>query len=102
MRLTGIHRALGATRSQIFLLHLTECMVVGMTGGALGLGLSQVLLRVVNSWVPPRIYPADLFMLDLPMILVGLALAVIVSACAGIYPSWRASRTAPALQLKLG
>lgn len=93
----GVRRALGATRAAVFAQCLVEASVIGWLGG-----LGGWLLTLLGLWVvrrQPTAY-ADLVHLDLPMFLMTLASAVAATLCAGLLPAFRASRVAPALQLK--
>lgn len=93
----GVRRALGASRTAVFLQHLLECEVIGLIGGAFGLGLSVLLLRLMN-----RMLDGDLAVhLDLTMLLAAVALSLGAGLIAGTYPSWRICRVAPASYLKL-
>jgi putative ABC transport system permease protein len=95
----GVRRALGASRGQVFLQHLLECEVVGVLGGVLGVLLSIVVLKAVESVVGfddgPRVLT-----LDPLMVLAGLVLALGAGLIAGLYPAWRICRVAPAAHLK--
>ena len=93
----GVRRALGASRGAVFAQHLVECEVVGLLGGAVGIVLSAVVLRVLN-----RLFSEDLelFALDLTMLGAGVALALVAGLVAGLYPAWRICRVAPATYLK--
>ncbi|GLQ90422.1 ABC transporter permease [Dyella flagellata] len=93
----GIRRALGASRRQIFAQCLIEASVIGVFGGAGGWLLTLVGLGLVRR--QPVAY-ADLAHLDVSMFGLTFLLAVLVSAFAGTLPALRASRIAPALQLK--
>jgi len=93
----GVRRALGASRLSVFLQHIVECEVVGLLGGALGLGLSWVALQLIN-----RLFDNLLaFHLDLNMVLAAFALSLFAGLIAGLYPAWRICRVAPATYLKL-
>ena len=39
----GVRRALGASRTSVFLQHIVECQLIGVIGGLFGLGLSTLL-----------------------------------------------------------
>jgi putative ABC transport system permease protein len=95
----GVRRALGASRGQVFLQHLLECEVVGVLGGALGIVLSVLVLKGVESVVGfdegPRVLT-----LDPLMVVAGLTLALGAGLLAGLYPAWRICRVAPAAHLK--
>ncbi|MFC5579509.1 ABC transporter permease [Rhodanobacter terrae] len=93
----GVRRALGASRAAVFAQCLVEAGAIGLLGGMGGLLLTSFGLWLVRS--QPVEY-ADLVHLDTPMFLATFALAILVSLIAGALPALRASRIAPALQLK--
>jgi putative ABC transport system permease protein len=76
---------------------LTEAAVVGLVGGTLGLGLAWLGLWAVRQ--QPTDY-AQLAHLDPTMLALSFGLALAASLLAGVLPAWRASRIAPAMQLK--
>ena len=92
----GVRRALGASRRSVFVQHIVECEVVGVLGGVVGVGLSVVALDIIN-----RLFDNVFsFRLDLNMVAAALLLSLIAGLIAGIYPSWRICRVAPATYLK--
>jgi len=94
----GVRRALGASRRAIFGQCLVEAGLIGGIGGLFGLlftGLGVVAIRH-----QPVAY-ADLVSVNIPLFLLALAIALGASIVAGIFPAFRASRVAPALQLKV-
>jgi putative ABC transport system permease protein len=92
----GVRRALGASRRSVFMQHIVECEVVGILGGVLGVGLSVIALDLIN-----RLFDNELsFYLDFNMVMAGLFLSLVSGLIAGIYPSWRICRVAPATYLK--
>ena len=93
----GVRRALGATRGAVFAQCLTEAGAVGVAGGVGGWLLTLLGLWLVRSQPTPY---ADLVHLDLPMFALIFVVAIAVSLLAGVLPALRASRVAPALQLK--
>jgi len=94
----GVRRALGAKRSAIYAQFLTEAGIVGLAGGVLGVLLTG--LGVVSvGWVMPKDI-ASLARLDLSLLAITLLVAVVATALAGLYPTFRASRVQPAWQLK--
>ncbi len=93
----GVRRALGASRRSVFIQHLLECEVIGVFGGALGLGISVLVLNLINRMLAN----SDQLHLDLNMIAAGLLLSLIAGLIAGIYPSWRICKVAPAVYLKM-
>lgn len=93
----GVRRALGATRREVFVQYLIEAGVVGLAGGALGIGFALLGLWAVRQ--QPTDY-AELANLDGTMLLAAITLTVFASLLAGLLPAWRACQIAPAIQLK--
>lgn len=92
----GIRRALGHTRSTIAWQFILEAIVVGVLGGILGVTLGVIAIAVgvsVAGWV---------FTLQTFLVPAGIALAVVISVFAGLYPAVRASRLEPLETLRLG
>ncbi|HEX3837448.1 MAG TPA: ABC transporter permease [Steroidobacteraceae bacterium] len=97
----GVRRALGATKSDIFLQCLTETAVVGVLGGILGLALTALGLAANRASLGSIADSVTrLFHLDPAVIAFTVALAVGATLCSGLYPTWRATRVQPAGQLK--
>jgi len=101
--LTGLRRALGASRRDIVRQHMTEVVLIGLAGGVLGLLLAMGGLAGIRA-----LYGSDfdrgayerLTEIDPVVVLVTLGLSLLAGAVAGLYPSWRIGRTAPAIYLK--
>ena len=94
----GVRRALGAPQREIYTQFLIEASMVGLAGGVLGLLMTGLGVASVG-WVMPRDI-ASLAHLDLPLLALTLAVAVVAAALAGLYPTYRAARVQPAWQLK--
>jgi putative ABC transport system permease protein len=92
----GVRRALGASRASVFFQHLVECELIGLLGGVLGLGLSVLLLKMLNRMFET----GGIYQLDLTMVGAGLVLSLGAGLIAGLYPSWQICRLAPAVYLK--
>jgi putative ABC transport system permease protein len=97
----GVHRALGASRTTVFMQRLTECVLIGVFGGLLGAALAASSLRMIGASIPPRIIANGVLAIDGYALAVALCLAVVAGIGAGLYPAWRACRVAPAIQLKV-
>lgn len=92
----GIRRALGHTRGTIAVQFILEAVIVGVLGGLLGVavGVASIALGVVLAgWV---------FVLQGMLVPAGIALAVVISVLAGLYPAVRAARLEPLETLRLG
>jgi putative ABC transport system permease protein len=95
--LVGLRRALGASRSTIFRQHLVEVGVIGLGGGVLGIAVAALgLLGVRAVYVNYN----QLTQLDFTMILIAVGIALASGFLAGLYPTWRVCRVAPAQYLK--
>jgi putative ABC transport system permease protein len=94
----GLRLAVGASKSDLFKQHTVETALIGVMGGIAGLGLALIGLQGIKSLYGD--FVDDLASLDLSMIIVALAIALISSITAGLYPTWRACNIAPASQLK--
>ncbi len=92
----GVRRALGASRTAIFLQHIVECEVIAVIGGVLGVLLSILGLKLVT-----RLFDG-LFTLYLewPMVGAAIGMALLSGLVAGAYPAWRICSLAPATYLK--
>jgi len=93
----GVRRALGASRRAVFAQCLVEAGLIGLLGG-----IGGWLLTLIGLWLvrrQPTVY-ADMAYLDASMFFTTFVLAIMVSLLAGALPALRASRIAPALQLK--
>jgi putative ABC transport system permease protein len=99
--LTGVRRALGASRRQIFHQHLVETALIALAGSVLGLGLSWPELAAIHA-----LYSGSgdaygrLAHFDPLGVLWALGLAALATLAAGLYPAWRIGRVPPALYLK--
>lgn len=93
----GVRRALGASRRQVMAQFLVESGVIGVAGALLGLLLTWAGLALMGRRSEDL---AAVARLDTPMLLLALALALGGALLAGLWPTWRASRVRPALQLK--
>ena len=99
----AIRRAMGASRADLFLQCLTESLIVGLIGGVLGLGFAAAGLaglRALHGVQDPQSAIGLLYSVNINAVLVTLAVAVIATGCAGLYPSLRACRVQPGLQIR--
>ena len=95
----SLRRALGATRSSLFIQHMIESGLIGLGGGILGLGLTWLGLRGIEMLFKDIV--ENLVNLDWVMVVTAIGLAIVSALLAGLYPTWRACRIAPASQLKI-
>jgi len=94
----SLRRALGASRSSLFIQHMIESGLIGLGGGILGLGLTWLGLQGIEMLFGD--YVENLVGMDWVMVVAAIGLAIISALLAGLYPTWRSCRIAPASQLK--
>jgi len=94
----SVRRALGASRRAIFTQCLLEAGLVGVAGGLLGLLLTSLGINGLRALVSAA--GRNLLHLDAADVGIAVALGVLATVVAGIYPTWRTSRLQPARQLK--
>ena len=95
----SLRRALGASRSSLFFQHMIESGLIGLCGGVFGLGLTWLGLRGIEMLFEDIV--ENLVSLDWVMVVTAFTLAIVSALLAGLYPTWRACRIAPASQLKI-
>lgn len=93
----GVRRALGAARRAVFQQYLVEAGVIGLVGGAVGLGLTLASLWWMGRQSEQL---AALARMDWIMLATTFALAIASTLLAGLLPTWRACQVQPAVQLK--
>jgi putative ABC transport system permease protein len=94
----SVRRALGASRTAIIGQCLVESTVIGVLGAILGLLLTMLGLLVMHAALADDF--AALTYLNAKAIGIEVLLAIVTTIGAGLYPTWRAARVQPALQLK--
>jgi putative ABC transport system permease protein len=93
----ALRRAMGASMNAVFTQNLVEVCAIGVMGGIAGSGLAWLGLQLIDKLY--RGYQ-NLVHLDITMLVMAVAVAVLSSIIAGIYPVWRVARLAPAGYLK--
>jgi len=90
----GTMKAIGAKSGDVLMLFLSEAVVTGIIGGALGAVAGFGLSHLVAGYVGINSAPSA----DLGALIVGFAVATCVLS--GLYPAWRASRMNPVEALR--
>jgi putative ABC transport system permease protein len=107
--ITGLRRALGASRKQIVRQHLTEVIVVAAAGGVIGLALARAGLWAIRvmTFIPgpddspdKRALAESLSHMDYRMVALAIAVSLLTGVLAGLYPAWRIGKAPPASFLK--
>jgi putative ABC transport system permease protein len=85
----AVRAALGGSRSRILRQLLTESVLLASLGGAGGLALSWVILRVAPSVVPPRTIPESIVLgLDGRVAAFGVMVTFATALVFGVAPAW--------------
>lgn len=87
----GILKALGWTPRNIAAMVLAESVVLSFSGAVLGVALGYAGLTAAKNSLS-----IDIGTLDWPLAAAVVACGVLVGAVGGLYPAWRANRSAPA------
>jgi putative ABC transport system permease protein len=90
----AVRAALGASGRQIARLLLSESLLLAVLGGAAGLALSWVALRVAPSVIPRGLLPEGIpLQFDSRVTLFATALTCLTGVLFGMAPAWHAVRT---------
>src|SRR5215470_17158809 len=98
----AVRLALGARAGTLLRQAIVESMVLSIAGGALGLALAAVALRVGVSQLPQTLPRVNEIGLNWPVMLFALALALLTGFVCGLAPAFAAIRTSVNETLKEG
>jgi predicted permease len=87
----AVRSALGAGRARVVRQLLTESLILGLAGGALGSGLAFLASRSFASFLPPALPRTEGLSVDGAVLLFAFALSVAAAIAFGLLPSLRAS-----------
>ena len=88
----GALRSIGMTRAQIIRMILAEAGSMGAIGAVFGIGFGVLLSRVFVEGMKTLTGYRLEFSLPFQSVLLGLAIALIVSQAAALYPAWKGAR----------
>src|SRR5438093_7114590 len=89
----AIRLALGAARGRVFQQLLTEALLLGATGGALGLLLAYATLTSASTLLAGQVPRAEEISIDGRVLLFAIGVSILAGVLAGTLPSVRASRS---------
>lgn len=94
---------LGAARSRLIRMLLTESLLLSLAGALVGVGFGYGLLRWIQNLLPPFYFPAEANIAMDWRVLAFLAVATLLTGIGfGLAPAWGASRQDAAEALKEG
>ncbi len=86
----GVKKALGAKPGSIMTEYLTEAGIIGLLGGAIGIGVGALVVYIVNSILERT---GDKIFILSPRLLWGaLGFSIVLGVVAGIFPALHAVR----------
>ena len=98
----AVRLALGARAATLLRQAIVESMVLSITGGAIGLALAAVALRLGVSLLPQTLPRINEIGLDWPVMLFAVGLALLTGLLCGLAPAFAAIRTSVNEALKEG
>ena len=99
----AVRTSIGATPGAIVRQLLVESLLLGTAGGAVGVVLAVVLVKVIVALLPPYTLPPEAeIALSLPVLLFALGACAMAGIAAGCAPAWQASRVDLVESLKEG
>lgn len=89
----GVMRAIGATPMVVCLIFVAEAVIVGIASWGIAALAAGPISRSLGNALTTAMFKSRLdFVFDPRGLALWLAVSVVVSALAGLFPSWRASR----------
>jgi putative ABC transport system permease protein len=95
----GVRKAFGAPARTLVVQFLVENVLLTILGGLIGLALSMLVLRALNTSGMLRYAQ---FAMNVRVFAYGIAIALVFGLISGVYPAWRMSRLNPVDALKGG
>jgi putative ABC transport system permease protein len=98
---SGVRRALGASRKDLFWQHLVEAGLIALAAAMLGLLLGALGLRVLRMlYATSAAGYGELARFSTTSLAVAGVLGLVAVLIAGVYPAWRVGRMPPAVYLR--
>ena len=101
----GVLKALGSRSRDVLLLFLAEALGIGLAGGLVGALVSVGLSRLGNEAVDRLTQSVTsgsfgVFRIDVPVVLIAILLAAVLSMVSGLLPALRGARQEPTRALR--
>jgi putative ABC transport system permease protein len=90
-REVAIRTALGAGRPRLIRQFMTECLLLGLVGGGLGLALAAASMRALRAWIPSDLPRMSEIQLDGRVLLFSLGVSLVATVVFGLAPALQAS-----------
>jgi putative ABC transport system permease protein len=86
-REVAVRSAMGASRTRLLRLFLTESFVLATVGAVIGLGIAVASVKGLLAWTPIRIPRAETVGVDFAVLLFATAIAVTTAVAFGLVPA---------------
>jgi putative ABC transport system permease protein len=97
----SLRRALGASKSALFMQYLIEAGMIGIAGGLAGIGMTWLGLQGLENVFSEYDFISYLVSMDWIMVFYAVLLAIVSTLGAALYPTWRACSVSPASTLRI-
>ncbi len=102
MQETAVRAALGSGHGRLVRQFLTENLLLAALGGAAGLALAAVAVRIFTTWDPLGMLPASSIDINVRALLATCAIVVVAVIVSGLVPALRIAATDPQQALRTG
>jgi putative ABC transport system permease protein len=96
----AIRQAIGADRRRVIGQMLVESLVLGVAGGAVGIGIGMLFLDALVAWLPAGIPRIAEVSIDTRVLLVTMTVSAATGIFFGLAPALQLARNAPAAVLR--
>ncbi len=97
----AVRLSVGATRFRLFRQLLTECLLLSMSGGVLGIVVAYWCCEILPKWVSGGTTPVPLNLApDARVLIFSSAIALLTGVLFGLAPAWQGTRVEPVQALK--
>jgi putative ABC transport system permease protein len=98
----AVRVALGAARGRLVRQLLTECLLLSLVGGALGMAVASVGLKALIALSPPELPRLSAVRLDGMVLAFGLLVTTVIGIAFGLTPALQAAHSDPNAELQHG
>lgn len=95
----GVRKAFGAKTTDLLIQFLFENLIITFIGGVLGVGLTLLLINVLNK---AEVFGSSRVSFNFSLLIICLVITFVFGLLSGFLPAWRISRTPVAGALKSG
>jgi putative ABC transport system permease protein len=96
----GVLRALGARKRDVRNLFNAETFIIGLSSGAIGVGVTYLLAMLVNAILAPLTGIAELAVLPVEAALIMVVISIVLTLISGLIPAGAAAKKDPVIALR--